>query len=70
MSGVVLPRVERCSFRRPAANSMDSIGVMLLAANPWFYWLAWVLFILAVLGIAATFVGYYLKVLSNKVPRK
>jgi uncharacterized protein involved in cysteine biosynthesis len=49
---------------------MDSIGVMLLAANPWFYWLAWVLFILAVLGIAATFVGYYLKVLSNKVPRK
>ena len=43
---------------------------MLLAANQWFYWLAWVLFILAGVGIAATMVGYYVKVLSNKAPRR
>jgi hypothetical protein len=42
----------------------------MLAANLWFYWLAWVLFILAVLGIGATLIGYYVKVLSNKVPRR
>jgi hypothetical protein len=43
---------------------------MLLAANTWFYWFAWLLLILAVVGVVATAIGYYVKVLSNKAPRR
>ncbi len=42
---------------------------MILAANPWFYWLAWVLIGGAVSGIGFTLIGYYLKVARNKVNR-
>ena len=42
---------------------------MVLAANPWFYWLAWVLVGGAVSGVAFSLVGYYLKVARNKVNR-
>jgi hypothetical protein len=42
----------------------------MLAAAIWFYWLAMVLVISVVLTILATFVGYYLKVLANKSPRR
>jgi hypothetical protein len=43
---------------------------MLAAAAIWSYWLAMVLVIGVVLAIIATLVGYYVKVLSNKAPRR
>lgn len=43
---------------------------MLLAAKPWFYWIAPVLVLSAVLAVIATILGYYVKVTSNKYPRK
>lgn len=44
---------------------------MLLALNqPWFFWLAVLLVGSGVLGIIATAIGYYVKVLSNKAHRR
>lgn len=43
---------------------------MLAAAKPWFYWLAVLLVLSGVGGIVMTAIGYYVKVLSNKVPRR
>lgn len=42
---------------------------MILAAKPWFFWLGALLFGGAVLGIASTALGYYMKVARNKVNR-
>jgi len=44
--------------------------MLLLAAKPWFYWIAPVLVLSAVLAVIATILGYYVKVTSNKYPRK
>ena len=44
--------------------------LLLAAAKPWFYWIAPVLVLLTILGIISSLVGYYVKVVSNKYPRK
>jgi len=44
--------------------------LFLAAAKPWFYWIAPVLVLGTVLGVIATLIGYYVKVVSNKYPRK
>ena len=44
--------------------------LVLAAAKPWFYWIAPVLVLGAVLGVIASILGYYVKVTSNKYPRK
>lgn len=43
---------------------------MLLAAAPWFYWLGFLLVLGVVGAFVATAIGYYIKVLSNKAPRR
>lgn len=43
---------------------------LLAAAKPWHYWISYVLFVLALLGLVATGVGYYIKVISNKYPKE
>ena len=43
---------------------------MLAAAKPWFYWLAVVLSFTGVVGAIALFVGYYVKVISQKSHRR
>ena len=43
---------------------------MIVAAKPWFYWLAVLLSASGVLGAVALFVGYYVKVLSQKSHRR
>lgn len=44
--------------------------MLLAAAKPWFYWVAVLLVASCVLGIIATAIGYYVKVLSNKAYRR
>ncbi len=41
-----------------------------LAAEVWHYWLSFVIFGAAVLAVVATFIGYLVKVTSNKYPRQ
>ena len=43
--------------------------LFLAAAKPWFYWIAPVLVFGTVLGVIASLVGYYVKVVSNTYPR-
>ena len=42
----------------------------MLAAAVWYHWFAWLLVIATVGGVIATFVGYYVKVLSNKAHKR
>jgi uncharacterized protein (DUF2062 family) len=42
----------------------------MLAAALWSYWLAMVLVGAVVAAIIATLIGYYVKVISNKSPRR
>jgi hypothetical protein len=43
---------------------------MIALAKPWLFWVAVVLVAGCVLGVIATMVGYYVKVLSNKSHRR
>jgi hypothetical protein len=43
---------------------------MFAAAKPWFYWPAVLLSFTGVLGAISLFVGYYVKVLSQKSHRR
>ena len=47
-------------------NAMNFLAV----AKPWHYYISWVLAVSIGLGIVATAVGYYVKVVSNKYPRQ
>ena len=42
---------------------------ILLTQRPWHYWISFVLVAAVGLGLVATVIGYYRKVLSNKYPR-
>ena len=43
---------------------------VLAAARPWHYWISVLLVLSVALGIVATLVGYYVKVISQKFPRQ
>ena len=43
---------------------------VLAAAHPWHYWISYVLVGAVLLGLIATAIGYYVKVVSNKYPKQ
>ncbi|HEV8115599.1 MAG TPA: hypothetical protein VGP53_05115 [Acidimicrobiales bacterium] len=43
---------------------------ILLAAKVWTYWISWFLFVPGVLLVVKTVIGYFVKVQSQKYPRK
>ena len=43
---------------------------LLAAAKPWTYWLAPLLVLGAVLTVVATFVGYFVRVVSTRYPKQ
>jgi hypothetical protein len=43
---------------------------LLAAAKPWTYWIAPLLMLGAVLGVAAVFVGYLVRVVAARYPRQ
>jgi hypothetical protein len=51
------------------AQHGPTMGPMILAAKPWFYWLGVLLFAGAMSGVGFILLGYYLKVARNKVSR-
>ena len=43
---------------------------ILLTQRPWHYWLSYALVGSIALGLVATMIGYYVKVIANKYPRE
>ena len=48
------------------------MGIMSYVATvePWHYWISYALVGSIALGIVATLIGYYVKVVSNKYPKE
>ena len=42
---------------------------ILVTQRPWHYWISFVLVAAVGLGLFATLIGYYVKVIANKYPR-
>jgi hypothetical protein len=53
-----------------AARRVAFPPMLLAAAAPWFYWLGMVLFLGSIFGVIAAMIGYYVKVIANKSPRR
>ena len=45
-------------------------SMLFAAAAPWFYWLAMLLFLGSIGGVIAVMIGYYVKVIANRSPRR
>jgi hypothetical protein len=53
-----------------AGAAVDTMRVMLLAAEVWHYWIGWALAVGAVMTLVALVVGYLVKVQAPQYPKR